>query len=45
LGTSPAEVTVVDPGTQIAKASAQYPDAEIRIIAHQPGWAEQSADM
>ena len=45
IGTSSVKVTVVDAATQTAIASAQYPDVESPILAHQPGWAEQSPDM
>lgn len=45
IGTSSVKVTVVDSATQTAIASAQYPDTESPILAHQPGWAEQSPDM
>ncbi|HZE85978.1 MAG TPA: FGGY family carbohydrate kinase, partial [Puia sp.] len=33
---------MVDPGSQLTLASAQYPDTETVITAKQPGWAEQS---
>lgn len=45
IGTSSVKVTVVDSATQTAIAAAQYPDTESPILAHQPGWAEQSPDM
>ncbi|HTI57962.1 xylulokinase [Mucilaginibacter sp.] len=45
IGTSSIKVSVVDPETQAAIASAQYPDEESPILAPQPGWAEQSPDM
>ena len=45
IGTSSIKVSVVDPATQAAIASAQYPDEESPILAPQPGWAEQSPDM
>jgi len=45
IGTSSVKVTVVDSATQTAIASAQYPDTESPILAHKPGWAEQSPDM
>lgn len=45
VGTSSVKVSVVDPETQSAIASAQYPDEENAILSPQPGWAEQSPDM
>jgi xylulokinase len=45
IGTSSIKVSVVDPATQTAIASAQYPDEENPILAPQPGWAEQSPEM
>jgi xylulokinase len=45
IGTSSIKVSVVDPATQTAVASAQYPDEENAILSPQPGWAEQSPDM
>jgi len=45
IGTSSIKVSVVDPVTQAAIASAQYPDEESPILAPQAGWAEQSPDM
>ena len=42
LGTSSIKVSVVEVATQKTLASVSYPDAEREIIAHQPGWAEQS---
>jgi xylulokinase len=45
IGTSSVKVSVVDSATQTAIAAAQYPDTESPILAHQPGWAEQSPDM
>jgi len=45
IGTSSIKVSVVDPETQAAIASAQYPDEENAILSPQPGWAEQSPDM
>jgi len=45
VGTSSVKVSVVDPETQTAIASAQYPDEENTILSPQPGWAEQSPDM
>lgn len=45
IGTSSIKVSVVDSATQIAIASAQYPDEENAILSPQPGWAEQSPDM
>ena len=45
IGTSSVKVSVVDPSTQKALASAQYPDTESPILSQHPGWAEQSPDM
>ena len=45
IGTSSVKVSVVDPASQTAIASAQYPDSENPILSLQPGWAEQSPDM
>ncbi|TXK52160.1 carbohydrate kinase [Pontibacter qinzhouensis] len=45
VGTSSIKVSVVDAATQQCVASAQYPEVESGIIAHQAGWAEQSPDM
>jgi xylulokinase len=45
LGTSSVKVSVVDPVTQSAIASAQYPDEENAILSPRAGWAEQAPDM
>jgi xylulokinase len=45
VGTSSVKVSVVDPATQTAIASAQYPEEENPILSPHPGWAEQSPDM
>ncbi|RYY60002.1 MAG: carbohydrate kinase [Chitinophagaceae bacterium] len=45
LGTSSIKVSVIDSETQQCVASARYPDAEVEILAPQPGWAEQSPDQ
>lgn len=45
IGTSSIKVSVVDPETQTAIASARYPDEENPILSPQPGWAEQSPEM
>ena len=45
IGTSSIKVSIVDPGSQLAIASAQYPDNENPILTPHPGWAEQSPDM
>lgn len=42
IGTSSIKVSIVDAQTQKAVASANYPETEAPIIAHQKGWAEQS---
>lgn len=44
VGTSSIKVSVVDAHTQRCLASAQYPETEAEIIAHQTGWAEQSPE-
>ncbi|SMO72207.1 xylulokinase [Solitalea koreensis] len=44
IGTSSIKVSVVDSASQQCLASAQYPDKEVSIISHQPGWAEQSPE-
>jgi len=45
LGTSSIKASVVDAATQQCIASAQYPEAEVDIIAPQQGWAEQDPDL
>jgi xylulokinase len=45
VGTSSIKVSVVDAATQVCIASAQYPETESGITAHQSGWAEQSPEM
>lgn len=45
LGTSSIKVSVVDSSTHKCIASAQFPESEVDIISHQPGWAEQSPDL
>jgi xylulokinase len=44
IGTSSIKVSVVDAETQIAIASAHYPDEENAILSPHPGWAEQSPE-
>ena len=44
IGTSSIKVSVVDAETQVAIASAQYPDEENAILSPHPGWAEQSPE-
>ncbi|MCH5598216.1 FGGY family carbohydrate kinase [Niabella ginsengisoli] len=44
VGTSSIKVSVVDGATQLAIASAQYPETEKEIISLKPGWAEQSPE-
>ena len=39
------KASLVDAETGQTVASAQYPDTEAPIIAHQPGWAEQDPEM
>src|ERR1700758_1646748 len=45
IGTSSIKVSVVDPESQTAIASAQYPDEENPILSPKQGWAEQSPEM
>ncbi len=45
LGTSSVKVTVIDASNSKILATAQHPETEAAIISHQPGWAEQSANM
>lgn len=45
VGTSSIKVSLVDTATQKSIASAQYPETEAGIIAHQTGWAEQSPEL
>ncbi len=44
VGTSSIKVSVVDGATQQTIASAQYPEAERKIISLKPGWAEQNPE-
>src|SRR3954468_13405726 len=44
LGTSSVKAAVVDAATGSIIASAQYPEAEMDVIAPQPGWAEQAPE-
>ncbi|MFA6128695.1 MAG: FGGY family carbohydrate kinase [Bacteroidales bacterium] len=45
IGSSSIKVSLVEAKTGIAIATAQSPDCELRIIANQPGWAEQDPDV
>jgi len=45
IGTSFIKVSVVDAQTQSCIASAQYPEAEMKINSLHSGWAEQSPEM
>ena len=45
IGTSSVKASLVDAQSGQTIASAQYPDTEAPIIAHQPGWAEQDPEM
>lgn len=45
VGTSSIKVTLVNTESGKVFASAQYPDEERAIIAHQPGWAEQDPEQ
>ncbi|MDQ6813417.1 MAG: FGGY family carbohydrate kinase [Bacteroidota bacterium] len=45
IGTSSIKISLVDSQTQLAVASAHFPDVETEIKSVQPGWAEQSAEM
>jgi len=41
LGTSSIKASIVESATGHELSSAQYPETEAEIIAHQKGWAEQ----
>lgn len=43
-GTSSIKVSVIDGDTGKALASAMYPPEEMRVMAPQPGWAEQQPE-
>lgn len=45
IGTSSVKASLIDALTGQTVASAQYPDTEAPIIAHQQGWAEQDPQM
>lgn len=45
IGTSSIKVSVVDGGSQVCIASAQYPEFETEIIAPHFGWAEQRPEL
>lgn len=44
LGTSSIKASVVDAGSQVCLASAQFPEAEAEILSLKPGWAEQNPE-
>jgi len=45
IGSSSVKASLVEAGTGFVVATAQSPDCELRIIAEQPGWAEQDPDI
>ncbi|MFM6975549.1 MAG: xylulokinase [Sphingobacteriaceae bacterium] len=45
VGTSAVKVTVLNAETRQVVQTAQYPETEAEIIAHQPGWAEQDPEQ
>lgn len=44
IGSSSVKASLVEAETGIIAATAQSPDCELRILAPQPGWAEQDPD-
>jgi xylulokinase len=45
LGSSSVKASVIDGETGKCIASAFYPEKEMEIIAHKPGWAEQEPEI
>jgi xylulokinase len=45
IGSSSIKVALVESESKSVVALAQYPDTEMEIISHHPGWAEQSPDI
>jgi len=45
LGSSSVKVSVIDGESGKCLATAFYPEKEMEIIAHQPGWAEQDPEI
>lgn len=45
IGSSSIKASLVNAETGIVAATAQSPDCELRILAPQPGWAEQDPDI
>lgn len=45
IGSSSIKASLVDAETGMVAATAQSPDCELRILAPQPGWAEQDPDI
>jgi xylulokinase len=45
IGSSSVKASLVEAETGFVAATAQSPDCELRIIANQPGWAEQDPDI
>ena len=44
IGSSSVKASLVEADTGLVAATAQSPDCEMRILAPQPGWAEQDPD-
>ncbi len=45
IGSSSIKASLVDVDSGLVTATATSPDCELRIIANQPGWAEQDPDI
>ena len=45
IGSSSVKACLLDLAQNKAIAEAQFPDSEMAMIAHQPGWAEQNPEM
>lgn len=45
IGSSSIKASLVDAESGLVAATAQSPDCELRILAPQPGWAEQDPDV
>ena len=45
IGSSSIKASLVDAETGLVAVTAQSPDCELRILAPQPGWAEQDPDI
>jgi xylulokinase len=44
IGSSSVKLTLLDAGSGKKVASAQFPEQEMKIITHKPGWAEQNPE-